>query len=169
MLLNQAEEDLAVVVDSEARIMLLYSTMEEAKHIMRSAEKLSLTGKNYVWIVTQSVVGPSEVAPGEFPVGMLGKFGGPPLAWRLRGVVLVPPKVSRRGGQPTPEPKFVPLCAAYPGRASGYKVGVRGQPHFTLSLHFQTFELSHLSKPFIFFFSNFSGLCPLPGTPRHLT
>ncbi|XP_050731798.1 glutamate receptor ionotropic, NMDA 2B-like [Eriocheir sinensis] len=72
VLLNQAEEDLAVVVDSEARIMLLYSTMEEAKHIMRSAEKLSLTGKNYVWIVTQSVVGPSEVAPSEFPVGMLG-------------------------------------------------------------------------------------------------
>uniref|UniRef100_A0A0P4WC48 Receptor ligand binding region domain-containing protein n=1 Tax=Scylla olivacea TaxID=85551 RepID=A0A0P4WC48_SCYOL len=73
VLLNQAEKDLAVVVDSEARIMLLYSTNEEAKHIMRSAEKLSLTGKNYVWIVTQSVVGPSEFAPSDFPVGMLGE------------------------------------------------------------------------------------------------
>ena len=74
MLLNQGDEDLAVVVDSEARIMLLYSTSEEARHIMRAAEKLGLTGKNYVWIVTQSVVGPSEVAPSDFPVGMLGKL-----------------------------------------------------------------------------------------------
>nr|XP_053630447.1 glutamate receptor ionotropic, NMDA 2B-like [Cherax quadricarinatus] len=74
VLINEAEEDLAVVADSEARIMLLYSTKEEARYIMRSAEGLGLTGKNYVWIVTQSVVGPTDTGPNEFPVGMLGKL-----------------------------------------------------------------------------------------------
>ncbi|XP_071522705.1 glutamate receptor ionotropic, NMDA 2B-like [Panulirus ornatus] len=72
VLINQAEEDLAIVADSEARIMLLYSTKEEARYIMRSAEGLGLTGKNYVWIVTQSVVGPTDFAPNDFPIGMLG-------------------------------------------------------------------------------------------------
>nr|APF30038.1 ionotropic glutamate receptor NMDA 2A [Homarus americanus] len=72
VLINEPEEDLAIVADSEARIMLLYSTKEEARFIMRSAEVLGLTGKNYVWIVTQSVVGPTDGGPNEFPVGMLG-------------------------------------------------------------------------------------------------
>lgn len=40
---------------------------------MREAEPLGLTGKNYVWISTQSVIGSmDEDAPVEFPVGMLG-------------------------------------------------------------------------------------------------
>lgn len=76
VLVNEAEEDLAIVADSEARIMLLYSTRNEASYIMRSAEGLGLTGKNYVWIVTQSVVGSTNFAPNDFPVGMLGEWVG---------------------------------------------------------------------------------------------
>ncbi|XP_042887284.1 glutamate receptor ionotropic, NMDA 2B-like isoform X3 [Penaeus japonicus] len=72
VLVNRAEDDLGVIADSEARIMLLYSTRIEAASIMRAAEGLGLTGKNYVWIVTQSVVGPDIHAPSAFPVGMLG-------------------------------------------------------------------------------------------------
>lgn len=38
------------------------------------ANILKLTGKNYIWIATQSVVGTASenYAPGEFPPGMLG-------------------------------------------------------------------------------------------------
>ncbi|KFM57880.1 hypothetical protein X975_07745, partial [Stegodyphus mimosarum] len=42
---------------SEARVFLLYCNRQEAMYIMRAANELDLTGKNYVWIVTQSVVG----------------------------------------------------------------------------------------------------------------
>ena len=39
----------------------------------REAAKLGLTGKAYVWVVTQSVVASSlDPAPNEFPLGMLG-------------------------------------------------------------------------------------------------
>ncbi len=39
----------------------------------REANKLGLTGKAYVWVVTQSVVASSlDPAPDEFPLGMLG-------------------------------------------------------------------------------------------------
>ena len=31
------------------------------------------TGRNYVWIVTQSVQGNSQPAPEDFPIGMLGE------------------------------------------------------------------------------------------------
>ncbi|VDP29751.1 unnamed protein product, partial [Soboliphyme baturini] len=41
---------------SEARIFLLYSTNDEADQIFRMANALGLTGKQYLWIVTQSVV-----------------------------------------------------------------------------------------------------------------
>lgn len=60
---------------SEARVMLLYSTKEEAQEIMAAADMLAMTGKNYMWIVTQSVLGGgADYAPGEFPFGMLGRF-----------------------------------------------------------------------------------------------
>lgn len=40
---------------------------------MAAAETLKMTGKNYMWIVTQSVLGGgADYAPGEFPPGMLG-------------------------------------------------------------------------------------------------
>lgn len=40
--------------------------------ILQTANKLGLTGSNYVWLVTQSVIGDSLDSPVEFPVGMLG-------------------------------------------------------------------------------------------------
>ncbi|XP_067004447.1 glutamate receptor ionotropic, NMDA 2B isoform X1 [Anabrus simplex] len=64
--------DLESLVNSEARIILLYSTREEAKIILAEATRLKLTGPNYVWIATQSVLGSSAEAPPELPVGMLG-------------------------------------------------------------------------------------------------
>ncbi|XP_076057094.1 glutamate ionotropic receptor NMDA type subunit 2 isoform X2 [Oratosquilla oratoria] len=72
VLVNKAEDDLIAVSNSEARIMLLYSTKAEAQSIMRAAKDLGLAGKDYVWIVTQSVVGAEDAAPNDFPVGMLG-------------------------------------------------------------------------------------------------
>ncbi|XP_064096629.1 glutamate receptor ionotropic, NMDA 2B-like isoform X2 [Macrobrachium nipponense] len=74
VIINNAKEDLAVVADSEARIILLYSTNQEAKSIMRAAETMGLTGENYVWIVTQSVMGSLSGVNNnnDFPVGMLG-------------------------------------------------------------------------------------------------
>ncbi|OXA60817.1 Glutamate receptor ionotropic, NMDA 2B [Folsomia candida] len=70
MVLN--ENDLASLVGSEIRIVLLYCSREEAKTILQIANKLGLTGANFVWVVTQSVIGDSLDGPIEFPVGMLG-------------------------------------------------------------------------------------------------
>lgn len=64
--------DLSELVTSEARVMLLYATREEAADILSAAGDLHLTGENFVWIVTQSVLG-SMQQPNKFPVGMLGK------------------------------------------------------------------------------------------------
>ncbi|KAG6462707.1 hypothetical protein O3G_MSEX013418 [Manduca sexta] len=63
--------DLNELVTSEARVMLLYATREEAADILSAAGDLHLTGENFVWIVTQSVLG-SLQQPNKFPVGMLG-------------------------------------------------------------------------------------------------
>lgn len=53
--------------------MLLYATREEAADILSAAGDLHLTGENFVWIVTQSVLG-SMQQPNKFPVGMLGTY-----------------------------------------------------------------------------------------------
>lgn len=66
--------DLAALVDSDARVMLLYCTKEEAIDILTAAKDFQLTGENYVWVVTQSVIENPLQAPYQFPVGMLGKF-----------------------------------------------------------------------------------------------
>lgn len=73
------KEDLEPLLRSEARVILLHSNKLEAQEIMAAATTLKLTGKNYIWIVTQSVVGMTSeyYAPGEFPSGMLGNFGAP--------------------------------------------------------------------------------------------
>lgn len=63
--------DLMELVNSEARVMLLYCTKGEAVDILSIAEELKLTGENYVWVVTQSVIENTQ-APPQFPVGMLG-------------------------------------------------------------------------------------------------
>ncbi|XP_023347028.1 glutamate receptor ionotropic, NMDA 2B [Eurytemora carolleeae] len=69
---NYTVEDLA---KSEVRIFLLYSTQREAELIMQKGAAAGLTGSNYLWIVTQSVVGDpkDKVSLREkFPIGMLG-------------------------------------------------------------------------------------------------
>ncbi|XP_055384462.1 LOW QUALITY PROTEIN: glutamate receptor ionotropic, NMDA 2B-like [Condylostylus longicornis] len=63
--------DLVELVNSEARVMLLYATHREAIDILRAAEDLKLTGENYVWVVTQSVIEKRD-AHSQFHVGMLG-------------------------------------------------------------------------------------------------
>lgn len=63
--------DLMELVNSEARVMLLYATQTEAITILRAAEDLKLTGENYVWVVSQSVIEKKDAHP-QFPVGMLG-------------------------------------------------------------------------------------------------
>lgn len=63
--------DLMELVNSEARVMLLYCTKGEAIDILAAAEELKITGENYVWVVTQSVIEKGE-AHQTFPVGMLG-------------------------------------------------------------------------------------------------
>jgi hypothetical protein len=41
---------------------------------MKWAKEAGLTGKSYVWIATQSVIGESKEALLHFPAGMLGKY-----------------------------------------------------------------------------------------------
>ena len=57
---------------------MLYATREEAARLLEWARERELTGHDYVWIVTQSVIGESRagVAPTkpQFPVGMLGEL-----------------------------------------------------------------------------------------------
>lgn len=64
--------DLLELVNSESRVMLLYSTREEATHILTAARDYKITGENYVWVVTQSVIENLQT-PSQFPVGMLGE------------------------------------------------------------------------------------------------
>lgn len=83
--------DLAALVDSEARVMLLYCTRDEAADILTAAKEFQLTGENYVWVVTQSVIENAQQVPSLFPIGMLGKFDAlskrtlfkGPLPWSL--------------------------------------------------------------------------------------
>lgn len=66
-------EELQDLANSEARVMFLYCNQQEAKEIFAASAQLGLTTKNYVWIVTQSVVGTKlPYTPTEFPTGMLG-------------------------------------------------------------------------------------------------
>lgn len=64
--------DLLELVNSESRVMLLYSTREEAVRILGAAHDYKITGENYVWVVTQSVIENLQT-PSQFPIGMLGK------------------------------------------------------------------------------------------------
>jgi hypothetical protein len=50
--------------------------LEAERLFLQIADKLGLTGANYVWIVTQTDIGESlDTTPVEFPVDMLGKLG----------------------------------------------------------------------------------------------
>ncbi|XP_073998122.1 glutamate ionotropic receptor NMDA type subunit 2 isoform X3 [Rhodnius prolixus] len=64
--------DLMELVNSESRVMLMYATREEAVHILAAAQDFGITGENYVWVVTQSVIEKQMNPAHQFPVGMLG-------------------------------------------------------------------------------------------------
>ncbi|KAK9701608.1 Receptor family ligand binding region [Popillia japonica] len=66
------KSDLTALVDAEARVMLLYCTREEAIEILTAAKDYHITGENYVWVVTQSVIENPLQPSNQFPVGMLG-------------------------------------------------------------------------------------------------
>lgn len=68
--------ELDKLAKSEARVIFLYSTKQEAQEILSAASTLGITGKNYIWIVTRSIVGTASehYAPTEFPYGMLGEY-----------------------------------------------------------------------------------------------
>ena len=53
-------------------MFLLYSTKKEGQEIIRKAKQLGLTTKEYVWIVTQPVIGADVDAPLDLVPGMLG-------------------------------------------------------------------------------------------------
>lgn len=72
VIVKQPKSDLLTLSRTESRIFLLYSTKEEAIEILQEAKKLGLMNKNYVWIVSQSVIGTTNDAPEQFTVGMLG-------------------------------------------------------------------------------------------------
>ena len=72
MVVHDPSKDIQSLARSEARVFLLYSTQKEGIPIIQEANNLGLTKHNYVWIVTQPVIGSSLSAPKEFPVGMLG-------------------------------------------------------------------------------------------------
>eukprot|EP00093_Oithona_nana_P005243 05243.XXX_109830_119428_1 [CDS] Oithona nana genome sequencing. len=67
-----SKEDLRELEMSETRIVLLYSTNIEGSNIMKWASEAGLTGRSYVWIATQSVIGESVEGSPELPAGMLG-------------------------------------------------------------------------------------------------
>jgi hypothetical protein len=56
--------------------LLFFSTRKEAITIMGEAKNLGLTGKSYVWIATQAVIGANLDAPEEFPIGNIYKCRG---------------------------------------------------------------------------------------------
>ena len=67
-------------------MFLLYSTKKEAIRIIKEANRLGLTKSNYVWIVTQPVIGSFLSAPKEFPVGMLGVHFSTDLASMMKEI-----------------------------------------------------------------------------------
>ena len=71
------------ISQSEVRIILLYCTQAEAKVILTNGAKVGLNTSNYLWIVTQSVVGDTgEKMMGladSYHVGMLGVHFNPSL------------------------------------------------------------------------------------------
>lgn len=66
------KKELAELQNTDTRIILLYSTRDEAMSIFTVARELGLIGESYMWIVTQSVIS-FETAPDVFPIGTLGE------------------------------------------------------------------------------------------------
>ena len=68
--------DVSEVAATEVRILLLYCTQAESGLILGSAAAAGLTSPEYLWMVTQSVVGdPNDRSSSRksLPVGMIGE------------------------------------------------------------------------------------------------
>ena len=68
--------DMSEVAATEVRILLLYSTQAESASILESAAAVGLTSSEYLWMVTQSVVGNADHKSSSrksLPVGMIGE------------------------------------------------------------------------------------------------
>lgn len=65
---------------AESRVMLLYSSKEEATQIFKVADRMKLSGKNYVWITTKCAILKSTLGAeldedrGRFPLGMFALY-----------------------------------------------------------------------------------------------
>uniref|UniRef100_T1J917 Receptor ligand binding region domain-containing protein n=1 Tax=Strigamia maritima TaxID=126957 RepID=T1J917_STRMM len=62
------------LLNSESRVQLLYANKFEAKNIFKVANTLGLTSKDYMWIVSQSVIMDFRIggkATPEFPIGLM--------------------------------------------------------------------------------------------------
>lgn len=72
--IEDVKNELRELAKSESRVYLLYCSKNHAKIILEESAKLNLTNRNYVWIVSESIVGSdiSTHAPSQFPAGMLG-------------------------------------------------------------------------------------------------
>ena len=76
---ESSDWDVSDVASTEVRILLLYCTQAEAGLILGSAADAGLTTSEYLWMVTQSVVGnPNDRSSSRksLPVGMIGERGG---------------------------------------------------------------------------------------------
>lgn len=66
------ESKLRELSEGDARIILLYATFMDAQQIFPVAKRLGLTGRGYLWLVTQSVIANVKTPSDVFPVGTLG-------------------------------------------------------------------------------------------------
>uniref|UniRef100_A0A914QW95 Receptor ligand binding region domain-containing protein n=1 Tax=Panagrolaimus davidi TaxID=227884 RepID=A0A914QW95_9BILA len=69
--MGHIEKRLQALRNSEARIILLYSTTQRVRKIFEVAEKLGLLSEKYLWIGTQSVKGSMTTAIPPIQHGML--------------------------------------------------------------------------------------------------
>ena len=76
---ESSDWDVSDVASTEVRILLLYCTQAESGLILGSAAAAGLTSSEYLWMVTQSVVGdPNDRSSSRksLPVGMIGEREG---------------------------------------------------------------------------------------------
>ncbi|KAG0415350.1 hypothetical protein HPB47_007479 [Ixodes persulcatus] len=69
---QEFRSQLEPVATGEARVLLLFASKEDSREVFAAVSQLGMTSKNYVWIVTQSVIGAHPgLAPPEYPAGLL--------------------------------------------------------------------------------------------------
>ncbi|XP_064478765.1 glutamate receptor ionotropic, NMDA 2B-like [Ornithodoros turicata] len=70
---DELRAELEPLATGEARVLLLFAGKDEARDVFAAAHDVHITGRNFIWIVTQSVIGAvPSLAPPEFPAGLIG-------------------------------------------------------------------------------------------------